>query len=134
MDKSIIDICYTNGNNIVMLSSLLLLGLSVTGLSLFEAPLMRTLMVAFYFIIIGQYSGPLLLNTELDLETKKTARNSLIIIGVCSFLINMSLLSIAPSYKNLFINCIIYSIPTILGFIIRPVKVNLNVSVNSSLK
>lgn len=131
MDKSILDVCYTNGNSIVMLTNLLLLGLSVIGLSLFENVVIRTIMIIIYFIIIGQYSIPVLLNEELDLETKKTARNSLIVMGAGSFFINVALLSLTTSYKPLIMNSLIYSVPTILGFIITPPEINVKVDVNT---
>ena len=132
MDKSILDVCYTNGNSIVMLSNLLLLGLSVVGLSLFENVVIRTMMIIIYFIIIGQYSIPVLLNEELDLETKKTARNSLIVTGFGSFFINVSLLSLTTSYKPLIMNSLIYSVPTILGFIITPPEINVKVNIKAN--
>lgn len=111
MESSFLNVCLSNGNNIVSMFNVLLLICSTVVLSISNDNITRIILSLIYLIIIGQYSVPIYTNKqEQDNENTKIG---LYLISGSSVMLNLLLFNYSPSSKIFLYNILIYSIPSI---------------------
>lgn len=128
MESSFLDVCLTNGNNIVSMFNVLLLLLSTIILSISTNIIVSIIIALLYIAIIAQYTIPLLSSPN---KVSYNNKIGLYVITGASIVLNTMLYSFNPIAKQYLMNVMLYSIPSILTLALTT---ELNLKLDLSVK